>query len=91
MASNPLIRGIRTSIRTTSGSSAATMLDGGLTVGCVADHDDVGFGLQDHPQSGAHEVLVVGDDDADHWVVPIGSRARTVYPFVSCPAVREPP
>lgn len=30
-------------------------------------HDlDVRLGLQDHPEAGAHELLVVGDEDSDH-------------------------
>ena len=40
-------------------------------------HLDVGLGLEHHPQPLAHEVLVVCDDDADHWT---GSDAFTVKP-----------
>ncbi len=55
---------MRMSISTTSGACAhdAEHL---LAVGGLADDFDVGLGFEHHLQPGAHERLVVGDDDAD--------------------------
>ena len=36
------------------------------TVLGLANHLDVALRLEDHPEAGAHELLVVGDEDADH-------------------------
>ena len=63
VASMPSSTGMRTSISTTSGRSAAAERDGLLAVGGLADDVDA-VRLEDHPQPGPHEVLVVGDDDA---------------------------
>ena len=42
---------------------------GGTPVGGLADDLDVGLGVEDHAQSGAHDVLVVGDQDPDGHLV----------------------
>ena len=39
--------------------------DGLLPVACLADDLDVVLGLEDQPEAGAHQRLVVGEDDAD--------------------------
>jgi len=48
----------------------------------LSDHLKVSFGVQDDPEAGADEFLVIGDQDADgHGWPPFspvsGSRART--------------
>jgi len=50
-------------MRTTSGR---VLLDGVDAVDGLADDLDVRLGLQDHPEPRAQELLVVGDEDADH-------------------------
>jgi hypothetical protein len=47
-------------------------------VGGLADHLEVGLGVQDHPEPGPHQRLVVGDQDPDHrWPLSSGRRAAT--------------
>ena len=69
------------SISTTSGAGAATRATR-LTVDGVADHRDVRLGVEDHPQPRAHELLVVGEQDADHAGLPSSGtvRAREAAP-----------
>src|ERR671914_709800 len=66
---------------------------GFATIGCLADHADVGLRVEDHPEAAADECLVVGDDDADHGLAPsVGSRAITrKRPSGAMPASSEPP
>jgi hypothetical protein len=54
-------------------------LDRLLAVTRFADHLDVGLGVQDHPEAGPHQLLVVGYDDADAHgrFASSGNRART--------------
>ena len=54
------------SMRTTSGRVLPATLDGLDAVDGLADDLDVRLGLQDHPEPRAQELLVVGDEDADH-------------------------
>ena len=54
------------SIRTTSGLSARAAVDRLAPVRRLADDLDVGLGVEDHPEAGADERLVVGDQDPDH-------------------------
>ena len=70
---------MRMSISTTSGCSAVRGVDGCASVGGLADDLDVGLGVEDDAEAGAHERLVVGDQDADHHgaVSRSGRRART--------------
>ena len=49
----------------------------GEAVGGLADDLEVGLGVEDDAEAGADELLVVGDQDADHVASPNGSRART--------------
>ena len=46
-----------------SGAERAQQL---LAAGCLGDDLDVGLGVQQRPESGAHELVVVGERDADH-------------------------
>ena len=62
---------MRTSISTTSGRELARERDGFDAVARLADDLELGVGAQDHPEAGADELLVVGEEDADHS----GSRA----------------
>ena len=69
----------------------------------LADDLDVVLGLQDHPEPGAHQLLIVDHEDTDrpscHRTPPVGtaarssgSRARTRNPPPGCgPASRSPP
>ena len=64
------------------------------SVGSLAYHLDVGLGVEDHPETGADEVLIIGDDRADaHVTEPaFGSTALTVQPLSGLrPASRVPP
>ena len=51
--------------------------DGLVAVARLADDLDVRLGLEDHPEAGADEALVVCEQDADHRAEPSGSRARS--------------
>lgn len=63
--------------------------DGLRAVARLADDVDVVRVVQDHPQSGAHEGLVVGDDHPDRHV---GRVARTANPRSGRgPASKVPP
>ena len=60
-----------------------------------SDDFDVGFGSEDHPKSGADELLVIGDQDAHaHASAPCsprGIRATNCQPSSSCaPACNLP-
>jgi hypothetical protein len=59
----------------------------------LAGDGQVGLGFQQHPQALADEVLVIGDQDADHGSPsPSGSRARTANPPPGRgPACSSPP
>ena len=61
VASIPSIRGIRTSIRTTS-AGCAQQLHGLRAVGGLADDLHVGLGVEHHAEPGAHQFLVVDED-----------------------------
>ena len=75
----PSRRGIRMSMSTTSGCLAATASTASDPVGGLGDHLDVGRTAQDHPQSGAHEGVVVDEDDrgCGSLMPRHGSQART--------------
>ena len=53
-------------------------LDGLRAVARLADHLEIGLGVQDQAEAGAHELLVVGEQEADaHGLPRSGRRART--------------
>ena len=58
---------------TTSGRSSRASADRFGAVARLTDDLEVGVGAEDHPEAGADEPLVVGEQDADHS----GSLART--------------
>src|SRR5581483_12052862 len=62
-------------------------------VGCLADHGDVVAGLQQHPEPGSQQGLVVGEQHPDHSAAPATGRlARTSKPPPDLgPAVSLPP
>ena len=64
------ISGIRTSITTTSGSKLDELLDRLTAVDSLADDFDVLLRLQDHPETAAHQSLVVGEQNADGHAPP---------------------
>ena len=80
VAAMPSSSGMRMSISTTSGSRRPALWIGLVAVGRLADDLDVGMVLEHEPEAGAHERLVVGDQDADAHAPPIGSRAWTRKP-----------
>ena len=53
------------SIRTTSGRCRRAESNGGLAVGRLGDDVDVRLRLEDHPEAGPDERLVVGDEDPE--------------------------
>jgi hypothetical protein len=61
-------------------------LDAGPAVVGVADHVDVGLGVEDHREAVAHQRLVVNDGDPDRHGVPASSRPPTGCP-VAGPSV----
>ncbi len=56
---------MRMSIRTRSGRRLRAREQRLLAVDRLADHLEVGLGVDQHAQPGADEVLVVGDQDPD--------------------------
>ena len=58
--------GIRMSISTTSGRRSRASAHRLVAVGGLADHLDVGLGVEQRPEPGPHQRLVVGEHDADH-------------------------
>ena len=97
VASIPSSSGMRMSISTTSGFSAPDLLDGVEAVGGLADDLEVVLGVEDHAEAGAHERLVVGDQQPDAHATlnsraADGSAARTRQPPPSAgPASSSPP
>ena len=78
VAASPSSSGIRMSISTTSGFDERRLTDRLEAVLGLGDDLDVALGLQDHPEAGAHELLVVGDEDPDHpLIVPTRGRAAS--------------
>jgi len=77
------------------GPGATRGVDGLGAISGLGDHVQVWFGLENHPKAGAHERLVVGDQDADghaSTLAPSGSRAWMSYPPASAmPARNSPP
>ena len=77
VASRPSTPGIRMSIRQTSGRMLRAKRHRLGAVGGLADHLDVGLRVEDHPQARAHELLVVGDEDAHaHADLPLAGARR---------------
>jgi len=63
-------------------------------VSCLTDDLDVGLRVEDHPEPGSDDLLIVGKDDSDRHEPPrpLGSTACTVHPrFRFGPASRVPP
>ena len=56
------------------------LTDGLFAVFGFSDDLDVTLGLQDHPEAGADELLVVGDEDPDHPLDRVDPRRRTKRP-----------
>ena len=50
------------------------------TVLGLADDGHVARGLEDHPEAGAHECLVIGDKHPDHRMISFGMETRTTKP-----------
>jgi hypothetical protein len=76
------------------GPGATRRVDGLGAVLGLGDHVQVVFGLEDHPKPGAHERLVVRDQDADGHAstpAPSGSRAWMTYPLPSGMEARNSP
>jgi hypothetical protein len=86
VASIPSTPGIRTSISTTSGRVPGDYVQRRPAVGRLADHLDVLDLVEDHPESGAHEGLVVDEHDSDHGEVARGTASKG-----SVARTRKPP
>jgi hypothetical protein len=69
------------------GRQATRLLDRRVAVGRLADDVDVLLGVEDHAEAGAHQRLVVGDQDADHS----GSLATTSNPPPATGPARSEP
>ena len=82
---------MRMSISTTSGSQPPRLLDRLGAVGRLADHVDVLLGVEDHPEAGAHQRLVVGDQDADHSAQLSRTHLRTRRRAPRGPRASSPP
>ena len=81
-------------MRQTSGRMLRASATASAPSARLADHLDVGLRVEDHPQPGAHELLVVGDEHAHaHVDQPVrGSTAVTVHPPPGAgPASQVPP
>jgi hypothetical protein len=71
----PSSSGMRMSMSTSSGRSSLVSLTASAAGGGFSDDFDVGLGPEDHPESGADELLVVGDHDAHgHESAPCSPR-----------------
>ena len=64
-ADRPSSSGMRMSMSTTSGRRRRTTLTAALAVGGLPDHAHVRLAVQDHPEAGAQQPLVVGDHHRD--------------------------
>ena len=71
MASIPDRRGIRTSIRTTSGISSVGLLDRLLAVGGLAHQIQVRLAAEDHLEAAPEQRVVVDDHDAEPFDVAL--------------------
>src|SRR5687767_9402276 len=63
-------------------------------IGCLADDFDLGLSVEDHPEPGPDDLLIVGKEHSDghEWPPPLGSTACTVHPRLRFgPASRVPP
>ena len=81
---------MRMSISTTSGRSARDEGEGGGAVVGLAHDLDVVLGVEQHPEAGPHERLVVGQHDPDHDRPSHVARTRKPPPCWG-PASRRPP
>ena len=81
VASMPSSPGIRMSISTTSGLRGSRASSTASSPSAASPDDlDVVSALEDHPEPGPDQRLVVDEEDLDHRGAPTGSRARTAYP-----------
>ena len=79
------------------GAEAPCRLDALLAVGRLPDHLDVGLVVEDHPEPGANELLIVDEDDPDRRrhrsdtdSAASGRRAWTRKPLAIRPASKSP-
>ena len=78
VASRPSTPGIRMSISTTSARSRRARSTACRSVGGLADHPRVFGGVDQDPEPGPNQGLVVGEQDPDHTLAPsTGRRALT--------------
>src|SRR6185369_17640150 len=74
------------------GPQLADAFDRLLAVARLADDVESGLRLEEEPEAGAHQLLVVDDQDADaHASPPTGSRAATRKPPLSRRPVSSSP
>ena len=89
VASTPSMPGIRTSISTTSGCSRGHELERLASVGGLADHLEVGLGVEDEPEAHAQQLLVVDEDD--RGAAHAGAACAGTAADVSRVRTRQPP
>ena len=91
VAAMPSCTGIRMSMTTTSGQQAPGLPDRVGAVPGLADDLHVRFGVENHPEPGAHQGLIVGEQDPDH----ASSRGMAAWtrnpPPAFGPTVSRPP
>ena len=76
VASMPSTSGMRTSMRTTSGRERAASAIASPPSPASPTTSMSGSRGEDQPEAGADQHLVVGEQDADHRVVPVAGAAR---------------
>ena len=65
---------------TTSGCRSRTRSSASPPVGRLAEHGDVGLGVEQRAQPGPQQCLVVGEHDADHGATAVGKLADHAQP-----------
>ena len=79
-ASTPFRWGMAMSMHEDVGQQPLDQRQGLLAVGRLADHLDVPRPLQEGADALADQVMIVGDDDADHGALQVGIRATRRVP-----------
>ena len=93
VASIPSITGMRTSISTTSGRCSPLSRTASAPSAGARDDGDVGLRVEQRGKPGAHDLLVVGDERADHDAAPAMGRvtSTTKPPPSAAPHENVPP
>ena len=87
MASTPSSRGIRTSISTTSARVTASCCTASSAVARLADDLEVVLAVDEHPEAGAHHLLVVDQEHPDR----LARRAHAAHRGILADTRNPPP